>query len=69
MRALAEQADVVLVVGSKTLLTLTGWRNWLNGWKNRVSYRRWADIREVRRGGKAAACVTAGASAPDILGA
>ncbi len=33
VRALAEQADVVLVVGSKTLLTLTDWRNWPNGWE------------------------------------
>lgn len=35
VRALAEQADVVLVVGSKTLLTPTVWLNWPNEWGKR----------------------------------
>lgn len=34
-RALAEQADVVLVVGSKTPLTLTVWPNWRSVWGKR----------------------------------
>lgn len=34
VRALAEQAEVVLVVGSKTPLTPTVWRSWLSGWAN-----------------------------------
>ncbi len=35
VRALAEQADVVLVVGSKTPLTLTVSPNWRSGWGKR----------------------------------
>jgi 4-hydroxy-3-methylbut-2-enyl diphosphate reductase len=35
VRALAEQADVVLVVGSKTRLTPTVWLNWRSEWGKR----------------------------------
>lgn len=35
VRALAEQADVVLVVGSKTPLTPTVWPNWRSAWARR----------------------------------
>lgn len=35
VRALAEQADVVLVVGSKTRLTPTVWPNWRSVWGKR----------------------------------
>ncbi len=67
VRALAEQADVVLVVGSKTLLTLTDWRNWPNGWEEPRFLSTMRRISEAWV--KEAACVgvTAGASAPDIL--
>lgn len=37
VRALAEKADVVLVVGSKTRLTPTVWPNWRNAWGKRLS--------------------------------
>lgn len=37
VRALAEQADVVLVVGSKTRLTPTVWLNWHSEWAKRRS--------------------------------
>jgi 4-hydroxy-3-methylbut-2-enyl diphosphate reductase len=37
VRALAEQADVVLVVGSKTPPTLTVWPSWRSGWESGLS--------------------------------
>lgn len=67
VRALAEQADVVLVVGSKTLRTPIAWLNWRSGWGKRpILSTMPPDIQE--QWVKSAACVgvTAGASAPDI---
>lgn len=34
VRALAKQAEVVLVVGSKNSSTPTVWRSWPSGWAN-----------------------------------